>query len=99
MTVIVTQHDALVSYLQKIGMTNGDEEIIEHAFQEDIKDRDVIGILPLHLAVLANTVTTVPLNIPPDMRNQELTLEDIEELAGDIQTFKVELTDTPFFQE
>ena len=92
-TVVITQHEALLDYLKEIGLIDGNEKVISHASQEDVKGQDVIGILPLHLAVLANTVTTVPLNIPPDMRNQELSLEDIYELAGDIQTFRVELVE------
>lgn len=90
-TVILTKHDALVPYLEEIGLINGDEPVIREAFQEDIKDKNVIGSLPLHLAVLAHTVTIVPLNIPSDMEEETLTIDDIKELIGDIQKFKVEL--------
>lgn len=48
------------------------------------------GVLPLHLASLANTVTTVDMNLPAEMRGKELSLEDIKKYLVDISTYKVE---------
>lgn len=50
---------------------------------------DVYGVLPLHLASLANTVTTVDMNLPAEMRGKELSLEDIEKYFTGMSTYKV----------
>ena len=48
------------------------------------------GVLPLRLASLANTVTTIDMNLPAEMRGKELSLTDIEKYLVDISTYKVE---------
>lgn len=85
--VVVTRHPALVDYLAELGIVA--EEVITHATAEDVAGKHVIGVLPLHLAALTVTVTTVPLNIPPELRGEELTLEQVREFAGTPATYYV----------
>ena len=82
MTIVVTRHPALVEYLIQQGLVQKDVEVVSHAKPEEVAGKDVIGVLPLRLAVLARTVTEVPMDIPPEMRGKELTLAQVEKFAG-----------------
>lgn len=88
MKVLVTRHEALVEYFKELGIKF--DKVISHATEEDVRGNDVYGVLPLHLASLANTVTTVDMNLPVEMRGKELSLEDIKKYLVDISTYKVE---------
>lgn len=94
--IVVTRHEALVDYLEEIGLIkHGDYTLITHATIEDIKDKDVIGVLPLSLACEAHTVTEVPLTLPQELRGQELSIEDVRKYAGKPRVYTV--TETLFF--
>lgn len=88
MKVLVTRHEALIEYFSNMGITF--DKVITHATVEDVTGNDVYGVLPLHLAFLANTVTTIDMNLPAEMRGKELSLEDIKKYLVDISTYKVE---------
>lgn len=88
MKVLVTRHEALVQYFVNMRITF--DKVITHATAEDVTGNDVYGVLPLHLASLANTVTTIDMNIPAEMRGKKLSLEDIKKYLVDISTYKVE---------
>lgn len=88
MKVLVTRHQALVQYFANMGITF--DKVITHATAEDVMNNDAYGVLPLHLASLANTVTTVDMDLPAEMRGKELSLEDIKKYLVDISTYKVE---------
>ena len=88
MKVLVTRHEALVEYFSNMGITF--DEVIAHATAEDVMNNDVYGVLPLHLASLANTVTTVDMNLPAEMRGKELSLTDIETYFTGMSTYKIE---------
>ena len=88
MKVLVTRHEALVEYFKELGIKF--DKVISHATEEDVRGNDVYGVLPLHLASLANTVTTIDMNLPVEMRGKELSLEDIKKYLVDISTYKVE---------
>ena len=86
--LIVTRHKALVSVLESdFGLT--DMEVIEHATAELVRDRHVIGILPIHLAAETKTFTTLSLNTPIELRGVELTEEQIRQYMGELVTYKV----------
>ena len=83
MKLVVTRHPALVEYLKETGLiSDGDYELIAHATVEDVKGKDVIGVLPINLAAEAASVTDVPLNIPAERRGQELGLSEVRAYAG-----------------
>ena len=91
MKTVVTRHQSLVDYLIEQGIVSQEEgfEVITHATPEDVKGKDVIGVLPLSLACLANTITEVPLKLTPEDRGKELTLARVKEIAGDPVTYEV----------
>lgn len=88
MKVLVTRHEALVEYFSNMGITF--DKVITHATAEDVTGNDVYGVLPLHLASLANTVTTVDMDLPAEMRGKGLSLTDIETYFTGMSTYKVE---------
>ena len=88
MKILVTRHHALVEYFLNMGITF--DKVITHATAEDVTGNDVYGVLPLRLASFTNTITSIDMNIPVEMRGKELSLEDIKKYLVDISTYKVE---------
>ena len=88
-TIVVTRHPALVSYLQEQGLVPAGVPVISHATPEQVRGRYVIGVLPLSLASLAESVTEVPLSLPPELRGVELSLEQVRQYAGRPVTYQV----------
>ena len=87
MKVLVTRHEALVEYFKELGIKF--DKVISHATEEDVRGNDVYGVLPLHLASLADTVTTVDMNLPAEMRGKELSLTDIETYFTGMSTYQI----------
>lgn len=87
MKVLVTRHEALIEYFSNMGITF--DKVITHATVEDVTGNDVYGVLPLHLASLANTVTTVDMDLPAEMRGKELSLSDIKTYFTGMSTYQV----------
>lgn len=87
--IVVTRHQALVDYLVEIGLISHDTPVLSHVSADDVRGRHVIGVLPLHLAALADRVTEVPLALTPADRGKELALERIREIAGTPTTYVV----------
>ena len=87
MKVLVTRHEALVEYFKELGIKF--DKVISHATEEDVRGNDVYGVLPLSLASLANTVTTVDMNLPAEMRGKELSLTDIEAYFTGMSTYQI----------
>lgn len=88
-TILVSQHPELSQYLQEQGLLRDEFEHIE--FINDpaqIRGKRVIcSYLPPHLAVEAAEVTIVPINVPPELRGQKLSLEQIRAHAGEIKSY------------
>lgn len=88
--LVVTRHPALVELLIEWGMVPSGTCVIEHATAADVRGRDVIGVLPLHLAAEANTVTEIPLALSPHDRGRELDLTRLRKIAGRPVTYIIE---------
>lgn len=87
--IVVTRHPALVEHLRATGVIDADTEVISHATPDAVRGREVIGILPLDLAVLAASVTIVPLALTAEMRGRELSEDEVRRIAGAPRTFTV----------
>lgn len=87
--VIVTRHPALVEYLVKHGVVPEKTKVLTHVSPEEIKGKHVYGVLPMHLAAVAQKITEIPLALRPEHRGKELSLEEMEEIAGEPQTYVV----------
>jgi len=91
--ICVTRHPALVEYLREIGLLCETDPcpIIAHASPDDVRGKVVCGVLPLHLAAEAEMVVEIPLEIPAELRGQELSLEQVRSFAKPARTYRVEL--------
>mgnify|MGYP003655861598 CR=1 FL=1 len=88
-TIIVTRHAALVEFLFREGIAERGTSVITHVTDDDVRDKHVIGVLPMHLAALAASVTEIPLTLTPEMRGKELSLEEVCNVAGDPVTYVI----------
>ena len=91
-TIVVTRHPSLVQHLVELGRITPETPVIAHATEADVAGRHVIGVLPLRLAAHAASVTEVALNVPPELRGKELTLDDVRRYACATNTYTVSLT-------
>ena len=88
--LIVSRHSGLVQYMILKGLATPECEVISHVDDPTrLIGRKVGGVLPLHLAVLCSTVTSVELDIPAHMRGKEMTCEDMLIYSTGISTFVV----------
>lgn len=85
-TIIVTRHNGLVDWLSRHGITG---KVIASATADDVTGKHVIGALPLHLASLADRVTTVDYTCPMELRGKDLTAQQLDELGAVLNTYKV----------
>ena len=88
-TVVITRHKALVQYLIETGIASAETPVLSHVTSKDVDGKHVIGVLPMHLAALAATVTQIPLDIPAELRGKELDLEQVRRFAGDPVKYSV----------
>lgn len=89
MKIVITRHSGLVDYLIDIGLIDQNTPVIAHATAEDVRDKHVIGVLPLSLAALAASITELPLALPPELRGVELTSAEVRQFGGAPITYVV----------
>jgi hypothetical protein len=97
--VIVTRHPAFLELLRRRGLVPPNTPVVEHATPEDVRGRHVFGQLPLELAALAASLTTICIDVPQEMRGQELPLEWLLLHAGEARTYRVDETPTPQWED
>ena len=86
---VVTRHTALVAYLLELGVITSETRVLSHATKENVINKDIIGVLPMHLAAWTNTISEVPLNLTPDMRGRELTIDEVRACAQPLVKYVV----------
>lgn len=86
--ILVTRHKSLRDVLLERGVEVS--EIKSHISSEDeIQDKSVVGILPLHLAARAKEVCVPTLSLSPEDRGRELTYEELKKKLVDLRVYKV----------
>ena len=90
--IIVTRHPTLVKYMIELGLADENTPVVPFAKEDDVRGKDVLGVLPLHLSRLARTITAIPLHLPPDLRGKELTLAQVREYAGQPIEYSIQIT-------
>ena len=89
--VFVGRHEALYEYCREIGLIgHNTPAIFNRCNISHIKDKDVVGILPLEMAAFTRTYTEIRLtcHVEPGI---ELTLEDIRLGAKPARKYKIEM--------
>lgn len=90
--LIVTRHATLVAWL---GINGIEGPVIAQATPQDVRGKDVYGVLPLWLASEANTITEVSMpGIPLEARSRingggEYTIEEMDSWGASMRTFVV----------
>lgn len=87
--LVVTRHPALVDLLIERGIIGRNTPVVAHVGDDDVIGKDVIGVLPLRLAAMANTVTEIPLALTAAHRGVELDLDTIRSIAAEAATYSV----------
>lgn len=85
--LIVTRHKGLVEWLAARNITG---QVIEMATKDDVKGKDVVGVLPPYLACLAASLTTVDLpKMTMEQRGKDLTPAELDEAGAELTTYEV----------
>jgi len=85
--LIVTRHKGLVNWLAGCGISG---EVVEHATPENVHGRHVLGALPMHLAALTASITTVDMpKLRPDQRGQDLSPAEMDAAGAMLVSYRV----------
>ena len=87
--IVVTRYKGLVQYLQELKLIEEDTEVVAHANIEDVKDKHVLGVLPLWLSCHAAKITEIQLKLPAEKRGKELSVEEVRFFALSPRTYVV----------
>ena len=87
--IVVTRHPGLVEYLREKGLVAESVRVIPHATPAEVSGKVVCGVLPHSLSCLCSSFWEVPLNLPPELRGKELSLEQVRQHAGKMVGYKV----------
>jgi putative CRISPR-associated protein (TIGR02620 family) len=91
MIVIVSRHQGLVDWLRRKGIVG---KVVAHATPDDVRDKDVIGNLPLHLAAVAKSVTVVDMpDLPADWRGKDITPDQMDQAGATLSRYVVRKVD------
>jgi putative CRISPR-associated protein (TIGR02620 family) len=92
-TIIVTRHANLIDWLALRGITG---DVVSHvATPNQVAGRVVYGILPLHLAALAEEVIVVDMpRLDPELRGTDLTPAQMDAAGATLARYRVERIDT-----
>ena len=75
--VIVVRHPAMATLYVEQGLCPSDTPILQFANIEDVRGKDLFGVVPLHLAAHANSVTEIPIVAGRNTRN---IIHDVNQL-------------------
>ena len=93
----MTRHPALVELLHERGIVGADVPVVAHVQADDIRGKDVVGVLPSHLAAEAATVTEIPLALELEdrkaLQHGDLGLERMRTIAGPAVTYRTRIVD------
>ena len=87
--VFVGRHNSLRDYCIELGLINENTPVFPKAKIKDVSGKHVIGVLPLDMACYALSFTTVKLNISRSFDVNELSLEDLREVAMTPKTYEI----------
>lgn len=88
--LVVTRFPTFAEYCRRIGIIEDDTPVITRARTADVRDKHVLGALPVFLAAEAESVTIMRINKPVDFVSPPggMSMAELEEYAGDLQTYQ-----------
>lgn len=85
--LIVTRHKGLIEWLNRRGYHG---RVISRATPADILNKHVIGKLPIHLAAIAASLTSVNIpSLPENRWGEELSADEMEKMGAFMRTYTV----------
>lgn len=87
--ILITRHPDVIKLLKELKVIDSETTIIDHATAEDIKGKEVIGILPIDLAAHCSKVHSIIWNIPIEARGRDWTYEETKRYYSGIKTYIV----------
>lgn len=94
--LLVTRHQHLKEFLYQEGLIESNTPCITHATMDQVRGKNVIGNLPMHLAAQAASIMSITINVPVEKRGSELTVEELREYTTDFCWYRVTEIDPPF---
>lgn len=86
--LIISRHQGVVDWLSQRGITG---EVVAHASIENVKGRQVIGVLPIYLASYAESIICIDLpDLPASLRGQELSVQQMDDAGATLSRYRVE---------
>ena len=92
MKVLITRHEATKQLFRELNIIDGNTLILDHIDKSNIhliKNKDVIGILPLDLAVQCKSSTSPIWDIPLEARGNEWEYEEIKRYFKGMKKYEV----------
>ena len=88
--IIITRHKGLIKWLKIRGIEG---KIIFHVTSpEQIRNKNVFGILPLNLASLTRTLTSIDMpNIKPEQRGKDLSPQEMDSAGAVLHIYEINL--------
>lgn len=88
--IIVTKHNSFVDYVVELGLAEKGTSVLTYVREKDVLGKHVIGVLPLRLASVAESITVINMKIPEEKRSRILSIEDIRAFASEPIVYKVD---------
>ncbi len=87
--LVVTRHPGLIEVLAEQGICDKATPVVAHATPDQIRGKNIAGVLPLALAAVCESVTEVSLSLPAELRGQELTAAQVRSHMTGTRTYRV----------
>ena len=87
--LVVTRHSGTLEFLQELGLCDNNSAVKTHVSADDVRGKNVVGVLPHHLSCLCNSFTELNLNVPEEWRGKDLTCEQVRSIYRGYVTYKV----------
>lgn len=85
--VIVSRHVGAVEWLRQRGITG---RVLPFATAKDVRDKIVIGNVPMFLASLAKKIYSIEFpDLPEEARGKELSAEEMENYGAKLFAYRV----------
>jgi hypothetical protein len=83
--IVVSRHEGAVQWLRELGYN---EPVYDEVSEEQVRDKEVVGNIPLHLAALATSVLAIEFEGRPP-RGKDYSADDMRKAGARLVRYKV----------
>ncbi len=88
--VVIGKYKSFVEFVKKLGIFDWSTvTVVERASPHDVIGKVVVGAIPVDLAARASLVLVPKFNLPKELHDKELTLEEIKKYFVKFRVFSV----------